>query len=145
MKVSKLTLIPSSPCFRRQNGTNFAIINGGDPVCRERIQEIPGNVLFFGGSDSAANARVEGRTIQVAVPGKAKFEISLEKTRLHGTHNRENIMAAALAAFCMGAPAGAIQAAVDRFGGFAHRVEWVRKWKGIDFYDDSKGQTSARW
>ena len=130
---SKLSL------FRRQNGTNSAIINGGDPVCRERIQEIPGNILFFNSSDSAANARVEGRTIQVAFPGKAKFEISLEKSRLHGTHNRENIMAAALAAFCMGAPAEAIQAAVDRFGGFAHRVEWVRKWKGIDFYDDSKG------
>ena len=38
-----------------------------------------------------------------------------------------------------GVGAEAIQAAVDRFGGFAHRVEWVRKWKGIDFYDDSKG------
>ena len=24
--------------------------------------------------------------------------------------------------------------------GFAHRVEWVRNWKGIDFYDDSKGK-----
>ena len=75
----------------------------------------------------------------MAVPDKGKFEISLEKTRLQGTHNRENIMAAALAAFCMGAPAGAIQAAVDSFAGFAHRVEWVRNWKGIDFYDDSKG------
>ena len=33
--------------FRRQNRANFAIINGDDPVCRERIKEIPGNVLFF--------------------------------------------------------------------------------------------------
>jgi len=125
--------------FRRQDRTNFAIINGDDPICRERIQEIPGTVLIYSSSDSAANARVEGGTIQLAVPDKGKFEISLEKTRLQGTHNRENIMAAALAAFCMGAPAGAIQAAVDSFAGFAHRVEWVRNWKGIDFYDDSKG------
>ena len=48
-------------------------------------------------------------------------------------------MAAALAALSMGVPAASIQAAVDDFAGFAHRVEWVRSWKGIDFYDDSKG------
>ncbi len=130
---SKLSL------FQRQNRTNFAVINGDDPVCRERIQEIPGTVLIYSSSDPAANARVEGGAIRLSVPDKGKFEISLEKTTLRGTHNRENIMAAALAAFCMGAPAGAIQAAVDGFGGFAHRVEWVRNWKGIDFYDDSKG------
>jgi UDP-N-acetylmuramoylalanine--D-glutamate ligase len=39
----------------------------------------------------------------------------------------------------MGIPEEAIQAAVDSFAGFAHRVEWVRTWNGIDFYDDSKG------
>ncbi len=130
---SKLSL------FRRQNRANFAVINGDDPICRERIKDIPGTVLIYSSSDPAANARVEGSTIRLAVLDKGKFEIGLKKTTLQGTHNRENIMAAALAAFCMGAPAGAIQAAVDRFGGFPHRVEWVRNWKGIDFYDDSKG------
>ena len=93
----------------------------------------------FSSSDPAANARVEDDAIRLAVPGKGKFEIGLGKTGLHGAHNRENIMAAALAASCMDVGAGAIQAAVDGFGGFAHRVEWVRNWKGIDFYDDSKG------
>jgi len=75
----------------------------------------------------------------VAVPGKANLDISLAKTGMKGAHNRENIMAAALAALSMDVCAEAIQAAVDGFGGFAHRVEWVRNWKGIDFYDDSKG------
>ena len=125
--------------FRRQNSADFAIINGDDPICSKRIEEIPGKVLSFSSSDSAANARVEGRAIKVAVPGKGNCEIGLEKTRLPGSHNRENIMAAALAAMCMEVCARAIQAAVDGFGGFAHRVEWVRNWKGIDFYDDSKG------
>ena len=125
--------------FRRQNSADFAIINGYDPICSKRIDEIPGKVLSFSSSDSTANALVEGRAIKVAVPGKGNCEISLEKTRLPGSHNRENIMAAALGAMCMEVCAGAIQAAVDGFGGFAHRVEWVRNWKGIGFYDDSKG------
>jgi UDP-N-acetylmuramoylalanine--D-glutamate ligase len=129
---SKLSL------FRRQRSADFAIINGGDPVCRSRIGEIPGTVLSFGGFDPAANARIIGGAIRVVVPGKAEFEIGLEKTRLPGTHNRENIMAACLAAAWMEIPAGAIQEAVDGFSGLAHRLEHVRNWKGIEFYDDSK-------
>jgi UDP-N-acetylmuramoylalanine--D-glutamate ligase len=130
---SKLSL------FRRQSSADFAIINGDDPICSKRIEEIQGKVLSFSSSDSAANARVEGGAIKVDVPGKGKCEIDLEKIRLQGSHNRENIMAAALAAMCAGVCAEAIQSAVEGFGGFAHRVEWVRNWKGVDFYDDSKG------
>jgi UDP-N-acetylmuramoylalanine--D-glutamate ligase len=47
-------------------------------------------------------------------------------------------MAACLAAMCVDTGQKAVQAAVDEFAGFAHRVEWVKNWKGIDFYDDSK-------
>ncbi len=131
--ASKLSL------FRRQNGRDFAIINSDDPVCLEHAEEIPGNILTFSGSDPAANAHLSDGGIRVAVPGKGQFEIGLAKSGLQGAHNRENVMAAALAALSMDAGAAAIQAAVDEFGGFAHRVEWVRNWKGIDFYDDSKG------
>ena len=129
---SKLSL------FRRQNSADFAVINAEDPVCARRAGEIPGRLLSFGGPASKANAALSGRVVKLAFPGKAALEISLEKTRLQGAHNRENIMAACLAAMCMQTGAPALQAAVDAFPGFAHRVEWVRNWKGIDFYDDSK-------
>jgi UDP-N-acetylmuramoylalanine--D-glutamate ligase len=131
--ASKLSL------FRRQGREDFAVVNAEDPVCREHIEEIPGRKLFFSGSGAAANACVSGSLIRVAVPGKGKLDINLEKTRLKGAHNRENIMAAALAVLTMDVSAEAVQAAVDGFSGFAHRVEWVGSWKGIDFYDDSKG------
>ena len=124
--------------FRRQSSADFAVLNGADPVCVRRAGEIPGKLLTFGGAGSAANAAIYGGAVKLAVSGKAAFEISLEKTRLHGAHNRENIMAACLAATCMEIDEKAMQAAVDTFAGFAHRVQWVRNWKGIDFYDDSK-------
>ncbi|MCE5333437.1 MAG: UDP-N-acetylmuramoyl-L-alanine--D-glutamate ligase [Desulfobacteraceae bacterium] len=125
--------------FRRQNAAHFAIINGDDPICRAGLREIPSRVLLFSSVDADAHACVRGDSIRIAIPGRPPFGLSLEKTRLKGAHNRENIMAAALAASVMGAGPAAIQAAVDRFEGYAHRVEWVRNWKGIDFYDDSKG------
>ncbi|MCL5406759.1 MAG: UDP-N-acetylmuramoyl-L-alanine--D-glutamate ligase, partial [Deltaproteobacteria bacterium] len=129
---SKLSL------FGRQTSGDFAVINANDPVCARRAGEIPGKLLSFGGAGSAANATCDGRAVRLMVPGKTGIEISLEKTRLHGAHNRENIMAACLAAMCMEIDARAMQAAVDTFAGFPHRVEWVRNWEGIDFYDDSK-------
>jgi UDP-N-acetylmuramoylalanine--D-glutamate ligase len=125
--------------FRRQNGENFAIINGDDPICRERISEIPGRILTFSSSDPAANARLQEDSARVEIPGKEPFDLNLEAAKLKGAHNRENIAAASLAAFLMGVSPSAIQAAIDGFGGFSHRVEWVRNWNGIDFYDDSKG------
>lgn len=131
--ASKLSL------FRRQTPENFAVVNAEDPVCLKHREEIPGRILLFSGKGTGANAHMSGDRIGVEVPGKGKLEISLERTGLKGAHNRENIMAAALAALSVDVSGEAIQTAVDAFGGFAHRVEWVRNWKGIDFYDDSKG------
>lgn len=125
--------------FRRQNQEDIAIVNGDDPVCRDGISEIPGKVLIFSSSDPKANALVRGVALQISVPGKGSFELSLERTSLHGAHNRENIMAAALAALAADVPPSAIQAGIDSFKGMAHRMEWVRNWRGVDFYNDSKG------
>lgn len=125
--------------FQRQNARGFAVINGGDPVCRKRIPELHGTVLVFSTSDPAANARVVNNRVRVALPGKEPFELALDSTKLTGAHNRENIMAASLAAAAMDVSPAAIQAAIDGFAGLPHRMEWVRSWHGVDFYNDSKG------
>lgn len=130
---SKLSL------FRRQAAGRFAVVNGADPVCRERMGEIPGEVLVFSHSDPAANARVEGEALRIRIPGREEFALPLAGAKIRGAHNRENIMAASLAAATMGASPSAIRAGMEAFRGFSHRVEWVRAWRGIDFYDDSKG------
>ncbi len=124
--------------FSRQNKDDFAVINGADPICQRRAEQIRGRLLCFNSAGATANVRVCGTLLKLDVPGKAGMQISLEKTGLHGTHNLENTMAACLAAMCMGIGPRDIQAAVDSFEGFAHRVQWVGNWKGIDFYDDSK-------
>lgn len=129
--------------FGRQRPDDFAIVNADDALCRERISQIPGKVLLFSASDPEANARMLGESVRVAIPGLEPFSLDLSLTRLKGAHNRENIMAAALAASAMGIGPSAIQAAVNTFAGFAHRVEWVRAWRGIDFYDDSKGTNTG--
>ena len=65
--------------------------------------------------------------------------MSLERCRLKGIHNEENILAAVLAAAALDVPSDVLQKVLDGYRGLPHRVEWVRNWRGIDFYDDSKG------
>ena len=69
---------------------------------------------------------------------------SVEKIRplsgvpLKGAHNVENVLAAVCASRQAGATAEQIRAAVESFRAVEHRLEFVAKINGVDFYNDSK-------
>jgi UDP-N-acetylmuramoylalanine--D-glutamate ligase len=130
---SKLSL------FSRQNRSHTAIVNVDDPICRQRMGEIPGRVLTASRTDANAHAAIHGWELRVEAEGVAPFSLSLENCLLKGIHNEENILAAVLAVTVMGVAPQTMQRVLDGYRGLPHRVEWVRTWKGIDFYDDSKG------
>lgn len=55
------------------------------------------------------------------------------------SHDLENVMAAFSLCQACGVTAEAFLAALNTFKKPAHRIEFVREYKGIKFYDDSKG------
>ena len=63
---------------------------------------------------------------------------SVANTKMRGRHSHENIMAAILAAREHGARHEAIQRVIDNHSGMAHRLEYVRRVGGVEFYNDSK-------
>lgn len=63
---------------------------------------------------------------------------SLANTKVKGKHMYENMMAAVLAAREHGAKHEAIQRVIDTFRGIPHRLEYVRRVGGVEFYNDSK-------
>ncbi len=63
---------------------------------------------------------------------------SVAKVRMRGRHNIENIMAAILAAREHGAKHDAIQTVIDTFKNIPHRIEYVLKAGGVQFFNDSK-------
>lgn len=63
---------------------------------------------------------------------------SLANVKMKGAHSHENIMAAILAAREHGAKHEAIQRVIDSFKGMPHRMEYVRRVGGVEFYNDSK-------
>lgn len=127
--------------FSHQAPEQFAVINLDDPVCRDRSSRVPGRgrLLTYGRNRSDADAAMVDGRIRIKLPEGATFELDLARARLKGVHNEENIMAASLAAALMGVGPADLQGVIDSYTGLPHRVEWVRSWKGIDFYDDSKG------
>ena len=63
--------------------------------------------------------------------------MSCNLIRLRGAHNMLNVLAASAIACAAGFPIKAIQAGVEGFNGVAHRMEYVRTWKGADWYNVS--------
>ncbi len=124
--------------FIRQDADAVAIVNRDDPVCASRLGEIRSRVWSYSRTRRETTAFVEGARACIRVPGGPAFDLNLERAALKGVHNEENILAAALAAAAFGVSAPVIQQEIERYAGLPHRVEWVRTWRGIAFYDDSK-------
>ena len=63
---------------------------------------------------------------------------SLKNSPLKGKHSKENIMAALLTAKEHGGEWMPLQKTIDSYKGLPHRLEYVRRVGGVDFYNDSK-------
>lgn len=58
---------------------------------------------------------------------------------IKGRHNIENAMAAILSAYSLGVDLEIIVDTIKNFKGVEHRIEFVRTFNGINYYNDSKG------
>lgn len=111
-----------------------AILNAADPICRE-LARLKSNPVWF----SSAGRLPSGVWVEdgwVVLDGRRLLEV--REIPLRGRHNLENVMAAAAAAHLAGAAPEAIAAAVRSFPGVEHRLEFVRRVAGVDYYNDSK-------
>jgi UDP-N-acetylmuramoylalanine--D-glutamate ligase len=60
-----------------------------------------------------------------------------EKIQLRGDHNVQNVLAAFAIGHAAGFPLDAMLEAVEEFRGVPHRLEFVREWNGVRWYNDS--------
>lgn len=105
---------------RLQGHDDFCIYNEEDPLVVAAV----------------ANTKAQRRAF--AATGESGTW-SLADTQLQGAHNLENVMAACMVAEVLGVTPAALRAGLKTFQGLPHRLQWVRKLNGVNYYDDSKG------
>jgi UDP-N-acetylmuramoylalanine--D-glutamate ligase len=120
--------------FETQRADDFAVLNADDRTTASYGKRTQAEVVWF--SFRAGGGRIVADDKAVSFDGKPFLAIA--DIPLRGRHNVENTMAAAGAARLAGVSLDAIAASVRTFPGVEHRIEFVRKLRGVDFYNDSK-------
>ncbi|HEX8985031.1 MAG TPA: UDP-N-acetylmuramoyl-L-alanine--D-glutamate ligase [Bryobacteraceae bacterium] len=120
--------------FTTQRPGDFAVLNADDATTASFARRTQAEVVWF--SFRKGEGRLWADDAAVHFDGKPFLQVA--DIPLRGRHNVENTMAAAGATHMAGASLEAIAAAVKTFPGVEHRIEFVRKLDGIDFYNDSK-------
>ena len=125
---------------RNQTQSDTCILNYEDPVLRKFGETLKTRVLFFSSARKLERGLyLEDETIWYA-DAEQRFTIcKVCELNIVGTHNYENVMAAAGMALAYGVPLEKIQEAVKAFQAVEHRIEFVTEKKGVVYYNDSKG------
>ncbi len=127
--------------FARQDQTDTAVLNGGDPWLRAHASDVAARTLWFGAGDGVA-IRADEAAIRLRLGGGEEV-YPLARVSLVGAHNRENMMAAITAARVFGVPQARVQEALEAFRGLEHRLELVREHDGVRWVNDSKGTNAG--
>lgn len=125
--------------FRCQTAQDLKVLNADDPLVRS-LNHGPQRVYRFSTLDTLPlGACLENGDIRVRLASGQEERFPLRHIVLPGRHNLENIMAALILALDAGADPASCRETLARFQGLPHRLEWVTRIGGVDFYDDSKG------
>jgi UDP-N-acetylmuramoylalanine--D-glutamate ligase len=65
--------------------------------------------------------------------------LAVQELPIHGAHNVANALAACALVRALGVSPEKLAAGLRSFRGLPHRLELVRVWNGVHWYDDSKG------
>ncbi|WP_276907349.1 UDP-N-acetylmuramoyl-L-alanine--D-glutamate ligase [Peptoniphilus duerdenii] len=81
----------------------------------------------------------DGEIIFRHFDGTSENIMKVSDVFIKGRHNIENAMAAILSAYSLGVDLEIIVDTIKNFKGVEHRIEFVRTFNGISYYNDSKG------
>ena len=127
-KLNKLRI------FNNQSANNVAILNKGDSEVYELTKDLKALKKYFSSKDEQADIYIDGDFIVY----KNEKLLELSSIRVKGMHNYENIMAAILVAKEFNVSNEVIKEVLNNFAGVEHRIEFVTKLNGREFYNDSK-------
>ncbi len=126
--------------FAGQSGNDTLILNYDNVLTRALSERAPAKVRFFSRHKLEIGfTGVENGWIVIKEPNEDIRVCPVKDLFIPGAHNLENALAAATMAYCCGIEPAVIAEALRTFQGVEHRIEWVADFKGVRFFNDSKG------
>lgn len=125
--------------FLFQKPGDFLIANDESEKIREMYPEIKSQILKFSLKSSGEDKSifVQDEAIFVNDGIDVKKVIDVKDIKVPGKHNVFNIMAAIGACYAFGIKAEEIKKAVMNFSGIPHRLEFLKTFKGVKYYNDT--------
>lgn len=127
--------------LRFQTRRDFAVLNRDHAQVGRWGERMAGRVYGFGsGRCPRRGGRVEGTRV-ILRDGRRRAEVSLDRLRMRGPHNRLNVAAAATAAWIAGVTPAQIESGIAAFTPLPDRLEHVVTRGGVAWYNDSIATT----
>ena len=124
--------------FKNPTAAAFAILNGADEKLLEFAKTCAGQIFLFDKETDDNCCYIKEDSIYFKRKGKEEFIIKLSDCPLIGHHNYQNIMCGVIIAKLIGITNEHIKERIMNFVVPEHRLEKVREYNGITFYNDSK-------
>ncbi|OGP53074.1 MAG: UDP-N-acetylmuramoylalanine--D-glutamate ligase, partial [Deltaproteobacteria bacterium RBG_13_51_10] len=126
--------------FQNQGKDDYALLNADDPLTFQFAHRVESQVILFSSQRTVpVGCFLEKGAILFQGGDGKKERFGLERLKIRGAHNLENLMAAIAGSKICGCPSEALQKVMEEFPGLEHRLEWVRDIDGVRFFNDSKG------
>jgi len=125
--------------FENQNLSDFSVLNADDPTAVELAQRTKGQVIWFSRKKEVSRGAFvrDGRVLFREQEDEQEIMLVSEIT-LKGAHNVENVLAGVCVGRLLNCPAARIREVVRNFKAVEHRIEYVAKVRGVEYYNDSK-------
>ncbi|HMJ20931.1 MAG TPA: UDP-N-acetylmuramoyl-L-alanine--D-glutamate ligase [Terriglobales bacterium] len=125
--------------FENQQADDFTVLNADDPTCVGLASRTRAQVCWFSRKQEGKQGAYvrDGRVLFRDAKGQREIML-VSEIPLKGAHNLENSMAAICVGMLRGCGPERIRKAVQDFRAVEHRLEYVAKIRGVEYYNDSK-------
>jgi UDP-N-acetylmuramoylalanine--D-glutamate ligase len=125
--------------FENQRADDFAVLNAEDSTAASLSSRARSQVFWFSRKKEVDRGAFARGTHIYFRDGNREVEIlPLSEVALKGAHNLENVLAGVSIGMIVGCRPEQIHDAVRNFKAVEHRLEFVARVAGVDYYNDSK-------
>ncbi len=126
--------------FKNQTVQDYIVLNADDKIVSQLASDAPSRVIWFSRRKRVIPGCYLDGEMLVCDLGDGPIEFgAINELKIRGQHNIENALAASAVAFLLGIKPEEIRSGLRSFKGQEHTLEYVLTYKGVKYYNDSKG------